>query len=72
MLEPETFKPLFYQCPLILSLWTHLLGYIFNRYGKRITSDIQSVLLDNADTYHVVNLIIILIKKYIFKGREKT
>lgn len=34
--------------------------------------DIQSVILGNPDMDHVVNLIIILVKKYIFKSREKT
>lgn len=71
MLEPETFKHLFYQCPLILNLWTKLSDYIFNRSGKRITFDIQSVLLGDPDMDHVVNLIIILVKKFIFQRSRK-
>lgn len=71
MLEPETFKHLFYQCPLVLSLWTSLSDYIFEKSGKRIIFDIQSVLLGNPKLDHVVNLIIILVKKYIFQKSRK-
>lgn len=71
MLEPETFKHLFYQLSLVLSLWTSLSDYIFEKSGKRIIFDIQSVLLGNPKLDHVVNLIIILVKKYIFQKSRK-
>lgn len=59
MLEPETFMHLFYQCPLILSLWTSLSDFIFKKSGKKIIFNIQIILLGNPGMDHVVNLIII-------------
>lgn len=63
---------LFYQFPIILGLLTSLSDYIFNKLDKGITLDIQSVLLGNRKMDYLVNLLIVLLKKDIFKSREKT
>lgn len=68
MLEPETFKHYFYQCQLILSLWTSLSDYVFSKSDNRITFNIQSLILANPDMERGVNLIIILVKKYFFQN----
>lgn len=66
MLEHETFKHSFYKCPLILGVWISLSDFIFYKSVKRMAFDIKNVIVGNPDMDHIVNLINIIVKKYIF------
>lgn len=65
----ETIEHLFYYCPLSVRLWNHL-QTLLNNIDIGIVLDIKTVLF-GADIARELNLIIILVKKFIFNCKVR-
>ena len=70
--EPETIKHIFFYCTSVLRLWEKLSDWIFEKSGKRMEFNVQTVIFGFSEKDNMVlNLIIPLVKKYIFQYSRK-
>jgi len=68
--ETENISHLFITCNITARLWTELKNWIKNKgYQKNI--DINNIILNNIenDPKHVINLVVLIAKQYIYKTR---
>ena len=70
--EPETIKHLFFYCPQVSRIWLQLSDWIFQKSGERIIFDVKSVIFGFFEREYVaINLIILLVKKYLYQQCRK-
>lgn len=65
-METETILHVFYFCPNVCPLWNLLENWIFEKSRKRIKFDACTIILGNPREDEIINLIILLVKRYIF------
>ena len=71
-LEPETFLHLFFECNAVRRIWSALEVWIEQKSGKVVNFSPSVVLLGTIDKDIGLNIIILLVKKYIYQtSREK-
>lgn len=66
-LELEIIIYFFFYCLFIFWIWLLMFDWIFRKFGERIVFDVKIVIFGVLEKkYLVINLIIMLVKRYIF------
>ena len=70
-LEPETLIHLFFECNVVKTIWSTLEDWIQHKSGKIVNFSPSVVLLGTQDKDIGLNMIILLVKKYIYQYSRK-
>ena len=74
-LEAETIEHLFVDCPYVKEIWDAVEDMLLDRYNIPITLNKTNILFgkfNTCNTYKVENLLILIIKHYIFTCKYKS
>ena len=70
-MEVKTIMHIFFYCPNVYPLWSILEKWIFEKSRKGIKFDICAVILGIPKEDEIINLIILLVKKYILQMKNQ-
>ena len=71
-LEAETIVHILFTCSKVSTIWSLLEDWVFEKTGKTFEFDLCAVILGLPNEDKVVNLILLLVKQYIFQQSRKT
>ena len=69
--EPETLLHLFFECNVVNRIWSELEDWIQRKSGKVVKFTSSVVLLGTLDKDIGLNIIILLVKKFIYQTSRK-
>ena len=70
-LEPETLLHLFFECTKVKQIWLDLEHWIEEKSGKVVIFSPSTVILGTLEKDIGLNIIILLVKKYIYQTSRK-